>query len=347
MTLSAQSIKEHLDKFVIGQDKAKQILSNTLFMHIARINYLIENDKFNADEALVKVSSLMVMGPSGSGKTFMIEKAADYLELPVYKINAKSLSNSGYVGMSIEDHFALYHKEFSKYKFFKYGIIFIDEFDKLCLGDEKGWYRQLQYSLLKYVEGMTVKTESKGFKADVTVDTSNLLFIFAGNFEHLRQLRERNKSSSMGFVDTTSKDKLDNFQKELVEAGVVREIMGRIAKVVEISALSEDDYLNILENSQDSSYTNYKTILRFLGVKRAGLSKKHLKEIAKRCVSLDIGARGLTSLLDEAYSDKIAKLSLKTTPSQLIELKENEKLKGSQDTQPMLTFIKIGDDKDE
>lgn len=341
--ISPETIREYLDKYAVGQDKAKEVIANIMFIHACRISYMLENKELPSDKAHIKVSNLLITGPSGSGKTFLIEKACECLDLPVLKINAKSLSNTGYVGQSLEDFFVTYQEKYGSHPLVNYGIIFIDEFDKLCTkeGKSDSWNRQLQYSLLKVVEGTSVDYETnKGRK--VKLDTHNMLFVFAGNFEWMRERRNTQDKNPMGFGGEKTSSEVP-FQQELIENGVVREIMGRISSVVEIEDLSKKDYLNILNVSEDSIYSSYKKLLSFLGIKRNKLTKKRLDKVASDCAELGIGARGLLALLDDAYSDKIAAASLEHSPSELLAGKNCPLALADDRDCPILVLTRIGD----
>lgn len=312
--ISPKTIEEYLNRFVVGQSRAKKTISNLMFLHACRINYYLDNKKSSKH---IKINNLLVMGPSGSGKTFLIEKASEYLDIPVFRINAKSLSNTGYVGTSIEEYFADYQAEFKNHTFMNYGIIFIDEFDKVCMsnGRESDWYMQIQYSLLKYVEGYKMKySNTKGKSADL--DTSNLLFVFAGNFESIRKKRKEDSKPAIGFASKSIHNIDVPFQKQLIDSGVAREVMGRISSVVEIDMLTKSDYMKILESSEESVYISYQQLLTYLGDTRPKLTKKKLEQIAEECVKLNIGARGLTALIDKAYAKKINNLSLPFSPNE-------------------------------
>jgi ATP-dependent Clp protease ATP-binding subunit ClpX len=124
---SPKDIKDYLDEYVIGQEDAKEVISNALFLHLARSNYKIENP-----DTKFKKSNLLIMGPSGCGKTYIVERAAEFVKVPFFKLNAKSLSNTGFVGQSIQSFFEDFYEDCTNTAMFNYCIVFIDEFDKIC-----------------------------------------------------------------------------------------------------------------------------------------------------------------------------------------------------------------------
>lgn len=240
------------------------------------------------------------MGPSGCGKTYMVEKAASVLGLPFFKINAKSISNSGYVGTSLDDYFEKFQTDSyhdGTRHLFGYSIIFIDEIDKICkeLGSGSTWNISLQYSLLKIIEGTLVRTRT----VSSPIDTEKMLFVLAGNFEEIRN--NRKKKQSIGFKENEIIN-VQPYQKELLEFGMVRELIGRISTVTEVSFLSKDDLYKILTEAEDSVHAQYKELFKYhkLDIK---VTPEQLDKIIDLCYDQDLGARGLLSAYEECIKE--------------------------------------------
>ena len=353
--LSPKIIKDYLDKYVAGQEEAKVAVSNTLFMHAVRTNYLQDNP--NAlDEGNIKVNNLLVTGPSGCGKTFIIEKAAECIGLPVVKVNAKSLSNTGYVGITLDETLQKAKKK-HRSPLFEYAIVIIDEFDKICTGinksspseDSQGnWLSSIQYSLLKTVEG----TEAVADRYAEPLNTANMMFIFAGNFEGLRVLRKEEKNKqTIGFSRTETEKEFHgkSLPEQLITYGVVRELVGRISTVVEITKLTKEELKEIIQTKEGTVLDQYNALFQYAGSK--GLDLKNDKvadKIAEECIKLKIGARGLGSVIDKLLKDKIFNLKLDRKPDEYDDGIQVPKLKRLTNKKiPPKVSITIKDKKDD
>ena len=300
---SPKDIYKYVDKYVEGQEDAKKLASNTVFWHYLR--YI--SSETGGPRAPNK-TNLLIMGPSGCGKTYILEKAAENVELPFHKINARCLTNTGYVGTTIESYLTEFYMATKDSRKFEYSIIFIDEIDKICQDPGSslgGWQKNLQYSLLKTLEGDIIRIRSYG-----TIDTSNMLFVLAGNFEGIREDREK-VSNPMGFNGDMSDTYMKTFHEELINFGMVREFAGRIANVSEIHSLTEDQLYSILCDKENSPYEHYTEMFKYFNIKFK-LKKSELQDIAKKAVSMGTGARGLHTCLNNTLRDFLFSLNIDT-----------------------------------
>jgi ATP-dependent Clp protease ATP-binding subunit ClpX len=239
----------------------------------------------------------MLIGPSGCGKTYLGQTLSKLLNLPYLEVSARGLSNEGYKGMSFTSMVESFYKELpaSRKRYAKHAIVFIDEFDKLCLNSTNdGWDAALQHSILKYVEGAPLMfPESKG-----SLDTSGMLFIFGGNFQGIREKVRIQKS--MGFSTTGLEQTMSvNVHEELIKAGVLQELAGRISIIGEVEQLSHKQLKQILTKVTGSIYEQYQSMFEEVLEDTLELSPYKLDKIVDVCETKKIGARGLHSALDD------------------------------------------------
>lgn len=306
---SPKRIEALLEKTVIGQKEAKKAISVTGFLHILRI----ANVEHQLNDFPLKKQNILLMGPTGCGKTLLVSTLAKELGVPFYEIHAKDISQQGWKGNSLEDHL-LRHKESLHYEkekqwMFPYSIIFIDEFDKICKptisSTGTDWSKETQGSILKAVEGCVVHA-GESVKTGSEIDTTNMWFIFSGNFEDLRKDRA-NIKKSIGFFDDKSKATAKkDLHEELIKYGVIPELAGRISQVVELETLTKKQLKSALLDSDRSIYQTYKGYYRILG-KELVLTKAEISRIITKCFKSKIGARGLDMAVDELLRKDIYK----------------------------------------
>jgi ATP-dependent Clp protease ATP-binding subunit ClpX len=300
--ITAKEIYKGLNKYVVGQDNAKQALSVSVFLHLARTVCALSNHR-----EPFKKSNLMLIGPTGVGKTYMMQTVKNIVDIPVFHINAKDLSSPGYVGTSLVNCFEMFIAEvgIDNICTAENSIIFVDEFDKLCIRDKEevaGFARPIQYSLLKAIEGndypLTVE------KKDVIFNTDNVLFVLGGSFQHMRDARkkkakEKSSSSGIGFGGTAVESDIPamDMHQELVDNGVIRELAGRISIVEELYDLTKAQLRQAFTRKEDSVFKQYQELLKFLG-KDFTLSDYKINNIIDRCLKTGTGARGLQTALD-------------------------------------------------
>lgn len=308
MTVNRQLLLDHLNEYVAGQAEAKKAVSTIGFLHLTKMAY----SKLYPDNR-VKSSNMLIKGPTGCGKTYMVETMAQYLKLPYLQIDAKSLTNTGYVGESIQDAFDAHYRDTPKemHDRLPYSVVFIDEFDKLCMSSDsvKGdWDSSLQYSLLKLVEGQELR-----FKASMMsgqrppLKTHNMLFVLGGSFAHIK-LHEDSESQrrSMGFGSIESKfEAPENAQKQLVAGGMVQELVGRISLVTEVHQLTKDELRYALMDTKGSVYKEYQDIFTKIYRQKLDLTEEEINNLLEEAVKRETGVRSLRTVLDEFLIERL------------------------------------------
>ena len=316
-----KEIFEYLDKFVIGQDKAKKMLSVTAHNHYKRLMIYKESDY----EKKLDKTNLMLLGPTGSGKTYLVKKLAEYLKVPCFVADANSLTAAGYVGKDVDSLIeGLVDAAQGNYDAAGTGIIFIDEFDKIAKRKIPGNNRDVggeavQQALLKLVEGTKVEVErSTGFsKVKFQIDTSNILIIVGGAFVDLEEIVAKRlkvgPTTNFGFgaaLNQTTEDMgLLHLTKpeDLEEFGFIPEILGRIPLIGVLDELTEEDLVNILSKVENNLIFQYKELFNHSEI-NLEVNDDSLSEIAKLAKQQKTGARGLRSILENVLLDYMFEL---------------------------------------
>lgn len=324
--LTPKIIKQFLDSYVVAQDEAKKALSYALFMHEAKELAAYKTGR----EQAYKSSAIMLIGSTGVGKTYLIETLAKCAGRDVHTINAKDLSSEGYVGLSFSDAFRGFVKQSGKNGAQKVesSIVFIDEFDKLCTADTRnGFNIPLQQQMLKIIEGQTLTVSNRN---DEVIDTSRILFILGGNFQHMRDAR-KDKSASMGFA-ATNQTKQKALHDELADNGMIRELAGRISLVAELHELSLEHMKQIVK-AKDNVVSQAIEVLDALGVDHK-LTRYRIDKIIKQCIENKTGARGLQTELDKYLAETVADIDLDITEEDFLKGEEVKLLEnGGNDTE--------------
>jgi len=309
-TYTRNDILESLNQHVAAQDKAKEDIATVGYLHFAKMVNHIKG------HGTIKSSNALIMGPSGCGKTFIANKMADVLGVPFIDIDAKSLSKTGYVGTSIADvvFSAIKDIPHEQQPKIPYSVVFIDEFDKLVQGGSRqDWDLELQYSLLKLIEGTTMRNPDKHTMGPNSIETHNMLFIFGGNFASLREERAKReeKPKSIGFSEPEKPENKEiSQQQEILEAGVVLELVGRISIITEVFDLTKEDLEYALLNTKSSILNQYTALCKNVFNTELDITDEEIDAIIDGCIKAKVGARGLHQELDKYMTKRLNDLKI-------------------------------------
>jgi ATP-dependent Clp protease ATP-binding subunit ClpX len=303
-----REIKERLDEWVIGQERAKRMLSVAVYNHLKRTHLHQEM----ADVELTK-ANIILIGPPGTGKTYLARTLARLLDVPFTMADATPLTQAGYVGEDVESVIAkLLRAADNNVERAQKGIIYLDEIDKLARrpGHDRDVSGEgVQQGLLKILEGKNVVVRMGGDKngmggEPVEIDTSNILFIGGGSFEGLsRRIHERKFEKRSGFLSSfESPDQATPYQdvipEDLFRFGLLPEFVGRFPVRVVLSPLDEDMLARILTEPKDALLTQYQRLFEMDGA-YLDCTPDGLHAIAKQAMARKAGARGLRAVMEE------------------------------------------------
>lgn len=316
-----KEIKTHLDEFVIGQEQAKTALSVAVYNHYKRLRYRQTHN--SKDDVDVEKSNLLLVGPTGSGKTLLAQTMARFLNVPFTIADATVLTEAGYVGEDV-DSIIVRLLQAADYDVAKAerGIIFVDEIDKIArktanpsiTRDVSG--EGVQQGLLKLLEGTVAAVPPKGGRKHpeqplVQVNTKNILFICGGAFESLDKIIARRvNKGGMGFgadIRSVEENTLSELFKQLepddlIQFGLIPEIVGRLPIAVALKELDEDAMLNILTQPKNALVKQFKSLFAMDGIELE-FKPEALKEIVRETITRKTGARGLRSVLEKALQE--------------------------------------------
>jgi ATP-dependent Clp protease ATP-binding subunit ClpX len=309
--LTPRQIFERLDRFVIGQTRAKRAVAIAAYNHLKRCAH-----RRYKPQSVLKKSNILLIGPTGSGKTHLARNLAEILEVPFTVVDATEYTEAGYYGKDVEVMVAeLLFKSNHSIEETQRGIIFIDEIDKIARrsqgarsgsGGRDIGGEGVQQALLKLLEGREIfvplnVTQHWNKHDFVQVDTTDILFICAGTFTDLHT-RARERALGFGNQDEGPRGRRRISQRDLLEFGMLAELLGRLPVVVELEALSAKEMLAILTEPPDSLTREYRELLAIDEVELA-FSEGALREMANFAVEKRLGARGLRAILEEVMAE--------------------------------------------
>ena len=330
--LTPSKIKAHLDKYIIGQEHAKKVLSVAVYNHYKMIDGTTEKKDDDTDDNTVEVekSNILMLGPSGSGKTYLVRMLAKILDVPFTICDCTSLTEAGYVGMdpdeALKNLLAAADGDVAKAQT---GIVYFDEVDKIARkGENMSITRDVsgegvQQALLKMIEGTVCNITAPGTRhhpeaPTTSIDTRHILFIVGGAFVGIENIiKKRLKISDknkIGFSDTGNKNTTKEVSyneiidqittDDLKKFGLIPEFLGRLPVITPLHELSEEQLYQILTEPKNALVKQYQEIFKYDGVKLQ-FDKAALLEVAARAIKNKTGARGLRAVLENLLLDRM------------------------------------------
>ena len=326
-----RELKAHLDKFVIGQEECKRTICTAIYNHYKRVFFsqYVNNIISNADfTAKIDKSNILIAGNTGTGKTYIVKSIAEYMGVPYYIADCENITSHGYVGNDAESVLTgLLQKCNYNINLAEYGIIFLDEIDKLAkvsvgtsITKDPGG-EGAQNALLKIVEGTVVGIPPQQGRINpeqklINVDTNNILFVGMGAFSRIENIISKRvkPDSKIGFnseLNTSSKAESDAIDEnvyqylspdDLQEYGMIPEFIGRFPIITNTNPLSEKDLVRIMKEPENSIISQYKALFTFDDIVLT-FDDDALEYIASIAVQLETGARSLRALFECVLTD--------------------------------------------
>lgn len=306
-SLTPREIHRELNRFIVGQERAKRILSVAVCNHIKRLN-----DK----TGLIKKSNILLAGSSGTGKTLFASTLAKLMKVPFAILDATTMTAAGYIGNDVDVCLqTLLDKADGDVDLAQKGIVFIDEIDKLARSGQTTAVSggcsglNVQAALLKMIEGCEMKIPPCGktrqsMESTVKIDTKHILFICGGAFSGLVGKAAKPRPIGIRIPENTDSrtEKNDIIPEDLVKYGLMQELVGRLPVIITLDDLTVDDLVQILTKPEDSIIKEYEALFKQDGVSLS-FEESALRQIAETALENKTGARGLRSILENTLAD--------------------------------------------